>query len=139
MLTIFFRLFWNLGLKHSENVSFLSDISFELKPKSGDAVVWPEEDKTLLTPKGFYPRGDTHFEELSKVGNYTFTLKLGDKELFSQGSQNSLILIFTRQCPLLGHILAASEGLRDRGYPGSTLGVKPRVRGLFQGDLSEKK
>ena len=29
-------------------VNFKDDISFELKPESGDTVVWPDKDKTLL-------------------------------------------------------------------------------------------
>ena len=85
---LFFRLFWNLGLKSTEN------ITFELKPESGDAVVWPDKDKTLLGAN-LYPSGDIHFEELQKVGKYNLTLKRADEVLFTQGSKSSLILIFS--------------------------------------------
>merc|ERR1712223_1701875 len=78
------KFFWNLRLNTPENVvNFNDDISFELKPESGDTVVWPDKDKTLLGPK-LYPTGDTHFEELLSIGNYTFSLKRGNDVLFTQ-------------------------------------------------------
>jgi len=78
------KFFWNLRLNNPENVvNFKDDISFELKPESGDTVVWPDKDKTLLGPT-LYPTGDTHFEELLSIGNYTFSLKRGNDILFTQ-------------------------------------------------------
>ena len=41
---------------NNENViHFEDDISFELKPESGDTVVWPDKDKTLLGRLIFQP------------------------------------------------------------------------------------
>jgi len=73
------KLFWNLeGLKSDANVTF------ELQSESGDPVIFPDPGKPN-EDYIFRPVGDTHFEELLKVGNYTLSLKRGDQTLFSQG------------------------------------------------------
>ena len=57
-------------MNNPENVvNFKDDISFELKPESGDTVVWPDKDKTLLGRLLFQPM----FEMTVMI---TFRLKL---------------------------------------------------------------
>ena len=67
------------GLKSDGNVTF------ELQSESGgDPVIFPDPGK----PNEDYiihPVGDTHFEELLKVGKYNLSLKRGDETLFKQG------------------------------------------------------
>ena len=75
-----FRLFWNL-----EGLTSYNNITFELQSESGgDPVIIPDPGKPN-EDYIFHPVGDTHFEELLKVGKYNLSLKRGDQTLFKQG------------------------------------------------------
>ena len=76
-----------------------ANVTFELQSESGDPVIFPDPGKPN-EDYIFRPVGDTHFEELLKVGNYTLSLKRGDETLFSQGYKNSLGLTFQLSVPL---------------------------------------
>ena len=75
-----FRLFWNL-----EGLTSYDNVTFELQSESGgDPVIFPDPGKPN-EDYIFHPVGDTHFEELLKVGKYNLSLKRGDQTLFKQG------------------------------------------------------
>ena len=66
----------------------MTDVSIALKPKSGDAIIYPDKDKndTMLQV------GDTHFQEAIKVGKYSLVLSRGETELFNQELSEELLI-----------------------------------------------
>ena len=84
--------FWNLS-----NI-FAKIWVGHMDPKVSITVIFNKVWKrSLLLGPTLYPTGDTHFEELLSIGNYTFSLKRGNDILFTQGLQNSLIFIFKKK------------------------------------------
>ena len=61
-----------------------ADVTFELQSESGDPVIFPDPGKPN-EDYIFHPVGDTHFEELLKVGKYNLSLKRGNEILFKEG------------------------------------------------------
>ena len=86
----------------------MTDVSIALKPKSGDAIIYPDKDKndTMLQV------GDTHFQEAIKVGKYFLVLSRGDTELFNQELSEELLIGANYQI-----LLQYSESENDDNLP----------------------
>ena len=50
-------------------------------------------------------------------------------EITRDGCNTQMVIVYTRKCPLRGHILAPPEGLRAPGVPGVNPGGRPQESG----------